>query len=51
MIITVTELMFYYRLDDEIYKRAEEICKSLDLLYKCSVEPMVNKKVCYICKV
>ena len=41
--MTVSELMLYYRLEDEIYKRAEEICKSLDLLYKCDVEPVVNE--------
>ena len=41
--MTVSELMLYYRLEGEIYKRAEEICKSLDLLYKCDVEPVVNE--------
>lgn len=35
--MTVEELMLYERLDNEIYKRAEEICNHLDLLYKCSL--------------
>lgn len=41
--LTIVELMLYSRLKDEIYNRVEEICKNLDLLYKCSVEPIVNK--------
>lgn len=41
--MTVLELMLYYRLEDEIYKRSKQICENLDLLYKCTVEPIVNE--------
>ena len=41
--MTVSELMLYYRLEDEIDERAEEICEVLDLLYRCYVKPVVNK--------
>lgn len=41
----VEELNLYYKLDKEIYERSKIICDKLDLLYKCSVEPMVNKNV------
>ena len=41
--MTVLELMLYYRLEDEIYKRSKQICENLDLLYKFTVEPIVNE--------
>lgn len=41
--MTIAELMLFYRLDDEIYKRAEKICEELDLLYKSYVKPVVSK--------
>lgn len=41
--MTVSELILYYRLEDEIDERAEEICEVLDLLYRCYVKPVVNK--------
>ena len=40
--MTVPELMLYSRLEDEIYDRARDICRDLDLLYKTDVEPYVG---------
>ena len=40
--MTVPELMIYSRLEDEIYDRARDICRDLDLLYKTDVEPYVG---------
>ena len=36
--MTVPELMLYSRLEDEIYDRARDICRDLDMLYKADVK-------------
>lgn len=41
--MTVPELMLYSRLEDEIYGRARDICRDLDMLYKADVEPYVGQ--------